>query len=102
MTSNVQTASQPTGSSDTIVSRLKLHDALAWERLSQLAGPLVYGWARRAGLQDSDAADVTQEVFQAVAQQIDTFRKERPGDSFRGWLWGIARHKIADQFRKQA
>src|SRR6476660_6885017 len=95
-------ASSPTGSSDSLVARLKLRDALAWERLSQLFGPVVYGWARRAGLQDSDAADVTQEVFHAVAQQIDAFRKEQPGDSFRGWLWGITRHKILDQFRKRA
>jgi hypothetical protein len=32
-------------------------------------------------------------VFAAVAQRIFDFRRDRPGDSFRAWLWGIAWHK---------
>jgi RNA polymerase sigma-70 factor (ECF subfamily) len=63
---------------------------------------LVYGWARRANLRDEDAADVTQEVFQAVAQSLAQFRRDRPTDSFRGWLGGITRHKIQDFFRRRA
>jgi RNA polymerase sigma-70 factor (ECF subfamily) len=48
-----------------------------------------------------DAADVVQEVFGAVATGIDAFRRDRPGDSFRAWLAGITRHKIADHFRRR-
>lgn len=96
--------SQPTGSSDstTLVGRLKAREQTAWQRFSDLYGPLVYSWARRAGLQDSDAADVTQDVFRAVAEGVSQYHKSRPGDSFRGWLWGIARHKILSEFRRQA
>jgi RNA polymerase sigma-70 factor (ECF subfamily) len=39
---------------------------------------------------------VTQDVFRAVAGNIDRFRRERPGNSFRGWLWTITRNKIRD------
>lgn len=95
-------SSSPTGSSASLVARLQAFDTNAWQRLSELYGPEVYGWARRAGLQDSNAADVMQEVFQTVVRQIAGFRRERPGDSFRGWLWGIAQHKILDQFRRTA
>jgi RNA polymerase sigma-70 factor, ECF subfamily len=102
MTSNAEIASHPPSSSDSLISRLKVHNAVAWERFSELLGPVVYGWGRRAGLQDSDAADVTQEVFHVVAKQVHGFRKASPTDSFRGWLWGITRHKIADHFRKRA
>jgi RNA polymerase sigma-70 factor, ECF subfamily len=102
MTGSVETPSRPMGSSDSLISRLRVHDAVAWQRFSELLGPVVYGWGRRAGLQDSDAADITQEVFHVVAQQIQDFRKTHPGDSFRGWLWGITRHKIADCFRVKA
>ena len=35
----------------------------AWNRLVHLYGPLVYRWSRRAGLQSSDAADITQDVM---------------------------------------
>jgi RNA polymerase sigma-70 factor (ECF subfamily) len=49
---------------------------------------------------DQDAADVFQEVFQSVAAKIATFRKERPGDSFRAWLRVITRNKIYDHYRR--
>ena len=33
---------------------------------------------------------------------IDRFRREKAGDSFRGWLWGVTRNRLRDHFRKQA
>jgi RNA polymerase sigma-70 factor (ECF subfamily) len=54
-------------------------------------------------LQQEDARDVGQEVFKAVWRTIQTFRRDRPGDSFRGWLRTITRSKIAGYYRhKQA
>jgi RNA polymerase sigma-70 factor (ECF subfamily) len=92
-----------TGStSPSLLRRLLAGDAEGWEHLVRLYGPLVYRWARCSGLQDSDAADVVQEVFAAVARGIGAFRRDRPGDSFRGWLWGITRNKLRDHFRRQA
>ena len=41
-----------------------------------------------------------QEVFQAVATHIASFRKERSGDTFRGWLRTITRNKVLDHFRR--
>jgi RNA polymerase sigma-70 factor (ECF subfamily) len=62
--------------------------------------PVVYGWARQAGLQPSDAADVVQEVFRAVFASIASFRSDSPGDTFQGWLWTITRNKIRDWRRR--
>lgn len=81
--------------------RAMSRDELAWRRLVQLYSPMVYRWARKAGLQKNDSQDVVQDVFLAVASDIDHFRRSRPGDSFRGWLWTIGRHKILDHFRKK-
>ncbi|MCA8998385.1 MAG: sigma-70 family RNA polymerase sigma factor, partial [Planctomycetaceae bacterium] len=36
-----------------------------------------------------------------VAVNIDSFRRERPEDSFHGWLWRITRNKVNDHFRKK-
>lgn len=36
----------------------------------------------------------------ALAQNIGGFRREPPGNTFRGWLRGITRHKVADYWRK--
>lgn len=84
----------------TLLGRLRSNDPLAWERLSELYGPLVYGWIRRAGLQPEDSADVTQTVFQSVFVGFARFRKDRPTDRFRDWLWTITRNRTIDHVRK--
>ena len=48
-----------------------------------------------------DAADILQEVFQAVFANIDGFRHETPNDTFRGWLRVITRNKIRDFYRQR-
>lgn len=92
----------PFGSTSTgLLAGIKARDEAAWSRMAQLYYPLVWSWCVRAGLQPHDAADVIQEVFRAVAAGIESFRRDRPTDRFRGWLWGIARHKIVDFRRRQ-
>lgn len=81
--------------------KIQGRDALAWRRLMDLFGPTVYSWCRRAGLKAEDAADVGQEVFQAVATHIADFRRTSPGDTFRGWLWTITHNKIRDFWRRR-
>jgi RNA polymerase sigma-70 factor (ECF subfamily) len=85
-------ATSTASTSSSLIRRVKARDAEAWHRLVALYGPLVYRWARQAGLQDSDAADVMQEVFRGVANGIANFRSDRPNDSFRGWLWTITQN----------
>jgi RNA polymerase sigma-70 factor (ECF subfamily) len=84
------------------LDRVKAREGEAWERLADLYGPLVYGWCRQSGLQAEDAADVGQEVFGAVLTRVERFRRDRPGDTFRGWLWTITRNKIRDHFRRRS
>jgi RNA polymerase sigma-70 factor (ECF subfamily) len=45
--------------------------------------------------------DVVQEVFKAVSLNINRFRHDRPGDTFRGCLRTISRSKVNDCFRKK-
>lgn len=88
--------------SSSLLGRLRCRDAAAWTRLTGIYSPHVYRWARQAGLQESDASDLAQEVFRVVTTRIDDFRREKPGDSFRGWLWGITSNKLKEYFRQQA
>ena len=85
--------------SHSLIERARALDAEAWRRLCEVYGPLVYRWARGKGLQATDAADIGQEVFRTVAAKINGFRRDRPGDTFRGWLWTITHHKLGDHFR---
>jgi RNA polymerase sigma-70 factor (ECF subfamily) len=99
----VDPASGPESSvSASLLHRLRSQDEQAWERLLALYGPTVLGWCRRAGLPPQDAEDVHQEVFRAVARSIADFRRDRPGDSFRGWLWTVTRRKVIDYQRHRA
>jgi len=86
--------------SRSLLDRVKADEAAAWDRLIGLYAPLVYRWCRRFGLPDQETADVFQEVFQAVATHIGSFRKEKEGDTFRGWLRTITDNKVRDHFRK--
>ncbi len=90
-----------TATSRSLLERVKADEPEAWDRLVTLYAPLVLQWCRNADLREQDAADVFQEVFQAVAAHIGTFRKERAGDTFRGWLRTITRNKIHDHFRRR-
>lgn len=99
-TADTDDADSSDSTSTSLLERVKARDPQAWFRLTDLYGPLVYSWCRRAGLQPDDAADVGQEVFVAVAASIQQLRCEMPENSFRGWLRTITRNKICDHFRR--
>ena len=86
--------------STSLLVRLKGGDSNAWERLVSLYSRLVFSWCRRAGFQDADCADITQEVFKSVASNIDSFERRETG-SFRKWLFTITRSKCADFLRNR-
>ena len=77
-----------------LLHRLKAADDAAWRRLSRLYVPEVHRWCVAQRLQAEDADDVVQEVFRTVHGRIGDFRRDRPGDTFRGWLWTITQYKI--------
>jgi RNA polymerase sigma-70 factor (ECF subfamily) len=88
--------------SSTLLARIKDKDQEAWRKFVHLYGPLVYGWCRRFGLQDADAADVGQDVFRTVAESIDGFHHDQQGDSFRGWFRTVTRNRVLDFLRRKA
>ncbi len=93
--------------SATATSRSLLADArgeqpAAWVRLVNLYAPLVATWCRRCHVREQDIGDLLQDVFAAVARNLDRFRKEQPGDTFRGWLATITRNKARDYHRRRA
>jgi RNA polymerase sigma-70 factor (ECF subfamily) len=94
-------ASLDKSTSLTLLERVRGRDGDAWQRLLHLYGPLVIRWCGLRGVRGQDADDVQQEVFQAVATGLDGFRRDRPGDTFRGWLRVITRNKLLDHFRRR-
>jgi RNA polymerase sigma-70 factor (ECF subfamily) len=90
------------GTSLSLLQRIRDGETSGWQRVIDLYGPLVQYWCRRWGVEGADADDVAQEVFAAAAQSIGGFRREREGDTFRGWLRVIARHRVLAFWRSRA
>jgi RNA polymerase sigma-70 factor (ECF subfamily) len=60
-------------------------EATSWERFVALYAPLLFAWAARLGLSESDAADLVQEVFVTLVEKLPTFEYDET-KSFRAWL----------------
>jgi RNA polymerase sigma factor (sigma-70 family) len=69
-------------------------DGTAWTDFVDLYAPVVYGYARKQGLQDADAADLSQEVLRAVAGAIGRFEYDPARGAFRNWLFTVVRRKL--------
>ncbi len=88
-----------TSTSRSLLKQAQANENDAWDRLILLYGPLVWHWCRKMSLPLQESADVFQEVFQAVAAHLPDFQRDRPGDTFRGWLRVITKNKVLDHFR---
>jgi RNA polymerase sigma factor (sigma-70 family) len=66
----------------------------AWQEFMKLYGPIVYGFARKRGLQDADAADLMQDVMRSVSAAIGRLEYDPKQGTFRGWLFTITRNKV--------
>ena len=73
----------------------------AWARMVDVFSPIVYRWARVAGLSGSDAADVVQDVFVSIARNVSGFQRQKDKASFRSWLATITRNRIKDFYRSR-
>jgi RNA polymerase sigma factor (sigma-70 family) len=71
-------------------------DGAAWGEFVRLYAPLVYGYARKQGLQDADAADLCQQVLGAVAGAVGRLDYDPGRGAFRNWLFTVVRRKLAD------
>jgi RNA polymerase sigma-70 factor (ECF subfamily) len=88
---------------DTPVTRASLlvrlrdgHDREAWRQFVELYAPVVYGYARRRGLQDADAADLMQEVLRAVSGAAGRLDYDPARGTFRSWLFTVTRNKLCN------
>ncbi|HTK77398.1 MAG TPA: sigma-70 family RNA polymerase sigma factor [Gemmataceae bacterium] len=85
----------------TLLERLRRPDVPdAWDRFVELYTPLLFAWARQAGLQDADAADLVQDVFGVLVRQMPTFVYDQR-KSFRAWLQTIALNQWRARLRRK-
>jgi len=89
-----------THTSATLLLRLQdLEDHEAWAAFVERYAPVVFSWCRRFSLQDSDAANVTQDVLVKLMRSMRSFRYEPGKGRFRGWLKTVTANAVRDLAR---
>lgn len=69
-------------------------DREAWGQFVEIYAPLIYKMARRRGLQDADACDLTQDVLRSVSGAIGRLDYDRRKGTFRSWLFTVTRNAL--------
>ncbi len=93
----------PFATSQTLIGRLARDPSNeAWNEFVDRYAPTVFTWAWQSGLQDSDAADVTQEVLLKLLEKMRVFQYDPKRGSFRGWLKTITVNSARDCGRRLA
>jgi RNA polymerase sigma-70 factor (ECF subfamily) len=76
-------------------------DEADWARFVYLYSPLLFRWARQAGLDEADAGDLVQDVFVILLKELPRFEHD-PAHSFRAWLKTVALNRWRNQVKRQA
>jgi len=87
----------------TLIDRLKnWQDQASWQDFFDTYWKLIYGLARKFGLNEEDAQDVVQETLVSVANHMPNFQYDPKLGSFKAWLRTLIRWRISDHLRKRA
>lgn len=82
-----------------LLYRLKQTDEVAaWQRFVDLYTPLLFHWAQQLGEQESDRADLVQDVFLILWRKLPEFEYDA-GKSFHAWLKTIFMNRFRTRLR---
>ena len=75
-------------------------DMEAWSQSVEIYAPLVYEYLGAQGLQDADAADLTQDVLTSVATAANNLNYSSQRGPFRSWLFTVVKNRLRNFRRK--
>ena len=73
----------------------------SWSRFVSIYTPAIYAFLQQQGLQEADAADLSQDVMTSVARAIKSFEYQPGRGRFRGWLFTLVQNRLRN-FRRAA
>lgn len=84
-----------------LLFRLRKHEEVsAWGRFVDLYTPLMFHWAKQLGQQESDCADLVQDVFLILWRKLPEFEYDS-GKSFHAWLKTIFLNRYRSRLRRR-
>jgi RNA polymerase sigma-70 factor (ECF subfamily) len=81
-----------------LVERCLTGDEAAWESLVRTHTRRVYGFCYRFTNRDSEAQDLTQDVFLRVFKSLKSYRSDE--GAFVTWLTRLSRNLLIDHYRR--
>jgi RNA polymerase sigma-70 factor (ECF subfamily) len=86
-----------------LLHRLKdSEDQDGWREFFEIYWRLIYSFARRSGLSETDSEDVVQDTMVSVSRQMPGFRYDPARGSFKSWLLVLVKHRIVDRHRRES
>jgi RNA polymerase sigma-70 factor (ECF subfamily) len=73
----------------------------AWERFVEMYTPLFFSWTNRLHLGDHEAADLVQDLFAVLVEQLPTFVYDRR-KSFRAYLKTVLLNRWRNHLRRRS
>lgn len=73
----------------------------AWERFVELYTPLLFTWSKQLGQQESDCADLVQDVFLILWRKLPDFEYDAT-QSFHAWLKTVFLNRYRSRVRGKA
>lgn len=74
----------------------------AWSEFLRVYEKAIIGYCIRRGLQESDAQDVAQSVYEAIHKRMAEWDCDASKGSFRAWLFRVARNISVDLLTARA
>jgi RNA polymerase sigma-70 factor (ECF subfamily) len=84
-----------------LVQGLQAGEEDRWQEFFRLYGPVIRGFAIKAGLTETEADEVVQETCIGVARNVGEFRYDPAKCRFKTWLLNLASWRIKNQFTKR-
>ena len=81
-----------------LVARCKDNDLTAFDQIVERYQHRIYGYVRRLVSNETDAEDITQDVFLRALMSLHNFRQE---SSLQVWLFRIATNRCRDLIRRR-
>ncbi len=78
-----------------------IRDRQAWALFVEVYGPLIFSYCRRKKLQDSDSADVSQEVLTTLSKALTSFEYLPERGRFRDWLGKVTHRELLQFWKRQ-
>ena len=98
----MRSSSESVTISSTLLTGARSANPNAWVMIVTRYSPKIMTWMLLVGVDSSDAPDLLQDVWRSVLMSLKNFRREKPDDTFRGWLRTIAQRRIADYFESRS